>query len=84
MADQITDDEIVRQAKDFYEHELRAKLEVTQPDAFVAIEPISRTYYVGRTLSEAGIQARTAFPGRISFGVRVGHKAAIHIGGIEA
>ena len=84
MADRITDDEIVRQAKEFYERELRATLEATQPDAFVAIEPVSRTYYVGRTLSEAGMKARTAFPGRISFGVRVGHKAAIHIGGFEA
>ena len=84
MTAQLTDDEIVRQAKEFYESELRVQLEATQPDAFVAIEPVSRTYYIGRTLSEAGTKARRAFPGRISFGVRVGHKAAIHIGGFEA
>lgn len=84
MVQQLSDDEIVRQAKAFYDAELRATLEATQPDAFVAIEPVSRTYYVGQTLSEAGQKARRAFPGRISFGVRVGHKAAIHIGGFEA
>ena len=84
MAKQLSDDEIVRQAKEFYEAELRAILETTQPDAFVAIEPMSRTYYVGQTLSEAGQKARRAFPERISFGVRVGHKAAIHIGSFEA
>ena len=83
MTKPLSDDEIVRQAKEFYEAELRATLETTQPEAFVAIEPISRTYSVGQTLSEAGQKARRAFPERIAFGVRVGHNAAIHIGGLQ-
>ena len=81
MVDQLSDDEIERQATEFYERELRASFEATHPDAFVAIEPISRTYYLGRTLSEAGHQARQAHPNRLSFAMRVGHDAAIHIGG---
>ncbi len=84
MIEQLSDGEIVRQAKAFYESELRVTLEATQPNAFVAIEPVSRTYYVGQTLSEAAQKARRAFPERISFGVRVGHKVAIHIGGFGA
>ena len=84
MLKQLSDDEIERQATEFYEHELRAALEATHLNAFVAIEPISRTFYVGRTLSEAGRQARQAFPDRLSFAVRVGHEAAIHIGGFGA
>lgn len=84
MASTLSDDEIERQAMDYYEHELRLSLETTHPDAFVAIEPISRTYYVGRTLRDAGRLARQAYPDRVSFAVRVGHNAAIHIGGFGA
>ncbi len=78
---QLSDNEIEQQATDFYEQELRASLEVAHPNAFVAIEPVSRTFYLGTTLSEAGRKARKAFPDRMSFAVRVGHAAAIHIGG---
>ena len=81
MNAQLSDDEIEQQATDYYERELRASLEVAHPQAFVAIEPISRTYYLGKTLSEAGRNARKAFPDRMSFAMRVGHAAAIHIGG---
>ena len=84
MVSQLSDDEIEQQATEFFERELRASLEVTHPNAFVAIEPISRTFYVGQTLSDAGRQARQAFPNRLSFAVRVGHDAAIHIGGFGA
>lgn len=83
MLQELSDDELVRQAKAFYESELRDTLEATQPDVFVAIEPVSRTYYIGQTLSEAGQYARRAHPERISFGVRVGHKVGIHIGGFQ-
>lgn len=84
MLEELSDDEVERLATEFYEHDLRATLEATHPNAFVAIEPVSRTYYIGNTLSEAGRQARLAFPDRLSFAVRVGHSAAIHIGGIGA
>ena len=77
----LSDDEIERQATEFYDQELRVLLEATQPHAFVAIEPISRSYYLGKTLSEAGHKARLAFPDRLSFAIRVGHSAALHIGG---
>ena len=81
MLEELSDDEIEQRATEFYEHDLRATLEVTHPNAFVAIEPVSRTYYIGNTLSEAGRQARLAYPDRLSFAVRAGHEAAIHIGG---
>lgn len=81
MNTQLSDDDIEQQATDFYEQELRASLEAAHPHAFVAIEPISRTYYLGETLSEVGRKARKAFPDRLSFAMRVGHAAAIHIGG---
>ena len=82
MLKELSDDEIEKRATEFYESDLRANLEASHPNAFVAIEPVSRTYYIGNTLSEAGRQARLAHPDRVSFAVRVGHDAAIHIGGL--
>lgn len=84
MLVELSDDEVERRATAFYEQQLRATLEATHPHAFVAIEPISLTYYIGNTLSEAGKQARMAYPDRLSYAVRVGHDAAIHIGGFGA
>ena len=46
-------------------------LEATHLDAFVAIEPVSRTFYLGATLSEAGRNARRAFPDRTLFATHV-------------
>lgn len=83
MNDQLSDDEVEQRATEFYEHELRSSLETTDLNSFVAIEPISRTHYLGKTLSEVGRKARTAFPNRRSFAMRVGHAAAIHIGGFD-
>ena len=84
MAVQIEKAEIVRLAKEWYERHLRTTLEVEHRDEFVAIEPISQTYFLGKTLSEVGKLARRACPGRIAYALRIGHSAAVQIGGFEA
>lgn len=71
---------LARAAIEFYETDLRKTLEATHPNEFVAIEPQSRTYFFGRTLSEAIQAAKRAQPGRLSYAVRVGHRAAVEIG----
>ena len=76
--------EIVRLAKEWYERCLRATLEAEHRDEFVAIEPISQTYFLGKTLSEVGKLARRACPGKIAYALRIGHPAAVQIGGFEA
>lgn len=82
MVSALSDDQIEQQATAFYEQELRKTLEADHLHSFVAIEPVSRTFYLGKTLSEAGLKARSAFPNRMSFALRVGHAVAIHIGGM--
>jgi hypothetical protein len=72
--------EVARKAQDFYERHLRQKLEATDLNAFVAIEPESGEYFLGHTLSEAAQKARSAFPNRKTFTLRVGHTATVHIG----
>jgi hypothetical protein len=78
---QVYDSEkLIRDATQLYEQKLRSKLETTHPDSFVAVEPISGDFFVGRTLSEAIGAARDKYPDRLAHAMRVGHKTALHFG----
>lgn len=77
MTDELAKDELVRQATAFYDSELRTRMEAGHRDEFVAVEPVSRTYYLGKTMVEATRQSRAAFPGRRSYVMRVGHPSAL-------
>jgi len=71
---------VAERAKHIYEERLRATLESEHRDKFVAIEPDSGDFFIGSTYSESVTAAREAYPDRISFVMRVGHDAAIHMG----
>ena len=73
-------DEFVRLAEEVYETRLRSVLEPEHADEFVAIEPKSGDYFLGKTLSEAIGAARRSHPDRLAHAMRVGHKAALHLG----
>ena len=73
-------EEFVRRAEDVYARRLRAILEPEHVNEFVAIEPESAEYFLGKTLSEAMAAARRAYPDRLAHAMRVGHKAALHFG----
>ena len=73
-------DEFVRRAEEVYATRLRAVLEPEHIDEFVAIEPESGDYFLGKTLNEATRAARQAHPDRLTHVMRVGHKAALHFG----
>ena len=71
---------VAEQAKQFYESRLKAQLEADHRDQFVAIEPISESFYLGDQFIDAALAAKDAYPDRTSFVIRVGHEAAFHIG----
>ena len=71
---------IAAQAKQFYESELKAKLEAEHRDEFVAIEPESKSFFVAQSFIDAGLAAKKAYPKRKSFVIRIGHEAAFHLG----
>ena len=73
-------DDFVRRAELLYEQKLRAQLEDAHRDEFVAVEPVSGDYFLGKTLSEAIGAARRSHPDRLAHAMRVGHKAALHFG----
>lgn len=71
---------VAEKAKAIYAEELRARLEADHRNRYVAIEPESGDYFVADTFGQAVADARAAHPDRISFVIRIGHAAAIHIG----
>ncbi len=73
-------EEVIRRGVQLYEEKLRANLERTNMNDFVAIEPESGDYFFGETLSEAIQASRAAHPDRLAFAMRVGHSAAVQIG----
>jgi predicted phosphoribosyltransferase len=72
--------ELARRARTIYDERYKAKLEATNADDFVAIEPDSGDFFLGKTLSEAIQAARAVHPQRIPFAVRVGHEATVELG----
>ncbi len=73
-------DEFVHRAEEIYVAKLRSVLEPQHVGEFVAIEPESGDYFLGKTLTEATRAARTSYPDRLTHVMRVGHKAALHFG----
>lgn len=72
--------DVAKRAQELYERRLRAGLEATNRNDFVAIEPESGDYFLGKSLSEAIQAARAAYPARLCFALRVGHPTTIEIG----
>ena len=75
---------IAEEAKRVYETRLKAELEAKHRDRFVAIEPVSESFFLGDQFIDAAMAAKKAFPNRKSFVIRVGHEAAFHIGGFAS
>lgn len=75
-------EEFVRRAEEIYASRLRSVLEPGHADEFVAIEPESGEYFLGKTLSEATRAARQSYPDRWTHAMRVGHSAALHLGSL--
>ncbi len=72
---------IAEQAKRFYESRLKSDLEANHRDKFVAIEPVSESFFLAPEFIDAAMAAKLAFPDRKSFVLRIGHETAFHIGG---
>ena len=71
---------IAEKAKEVYDDEFKSRLEVDHFDEFVAIEPESKSFFLGDTFIDAALAAKKAHPDRKAFVIRIGHEAAFHIG----
>ncbi|HWY86152.1 MAG TPA: hypothetical protein VNX28_05485 [Gemmataceae bacterium] len=73
---------VIDRARRIYANQLQTELETRHMNRFVAIEPESGEYFLGDTFDEAVKSARTKYPSRLSHTIKVGHRAAFHIGGL--
>ena len=73
-------DSVADQARKIYEERLKSELEPFHSNEFVAIEPESGDYFLGKTLSEAIGASRAKHPKKLAHAFRVGHRAAVHLG----
>lgn len=74
---------VIDRAKSIYTSQLQSDLESQHMDRFVAIEPESGEFFLADTFDEAVRSARTKYPTRLSHTIRIGHRAAFHIGVLE-
>lgn len=80
MVDLVDSEDLARRAELIYAGKLRTDLERDHRHEFVAIEPDSGDFYLGKTLTEAMGKSREAHPGCLALILRVGHVATIHMG----
>ena len=74
---------VIDRAKRIYADQLQTDLESQHKDRFVAIEPESGEYFLGDTFDAAVKAARTKYPSRLSHVIRIGHRAAFYLGGLQ-
>lgn len=72
--------ELVQAAERLYSTRLKSQLEPMHDGEFIAIEPVSGDYFLGKTLSAAIQAARKTHPTRLPYAMRVGTHPAIHLG----
>jgi hypothetical protein len=71
-------------ARQIYDQRLRSALEAGHHGEYVAVEPDSGDHFLADTLDAAVAAARAAHPARLPHVLRVGHPAALHIGGARS
>ena len=74
---------VIERARRIYAEQLQAVLEHQHLNRFVAIEPESGEYFLGDTFDEAVKSASAKYPSRLSHTIRIGHRAAFHLGGLQ-
>ena len=74
---------VIDRAKRIYVERLQVAMEAKHRGRFVAIEPESGEYFLADSLDGAIRAARARHPARLSHTVRIGHAAALHLGGAQ-
>lgn len=70
------------QGKSTLRGQLQRELERSDSGRFVSIEPESADYFLGDTFDQAVSRALEKYPDRLTHTIRIGHRAALHMGAI--
>ncbi|HEY3026372.1 MAG TPA: hypothetical protein VGJ55_09510 [Pyrinomonadaceae bacterium] len=74
-------DDLVQRGQTTYRQTLVSVLEPSHDGEFVAVEPDSGRYFLGRTASAALVAAHAAMPNHLFYLTRVGRETAHTVGG---
>jgi hypothetical protein len=74
---------LVSNGKKVYQTLVEPFLDESDFGKFVAIEPDSKSYFIGKTDNEAVDKANENFPDKVFYLVRVGFNAAYSFGGLR-
>ncbi len=83
LEESLTDTTLVERGKAFYDLRLKALLEPQFVGQFVAIEPDSGQYFVGKNTLETMRKAWAALPDAQVYLVRIGYGYAHKLGGLR-
>lgn len=73
---------VAADARRIYESQLREELEQKHSGRYACIEPVSGRYFLGDTFDQAVNAAIDVFPERLTYTLRIGDPAALHLGGL--
>ncbi|MFN7845526.1 MAG: hypothetical protein ACK5YR_05635 [Pirellula sp.] len=59
---------------------IKSSLMKEHVNSFVSIEPESKEFFLGPTLSDAVAEAKKKYPNRLVHTFRLGHTATVHFG----
>ena len=71
---------VAEKARQLYETRFRDQLEEQYQGKYLSIEPESGRYFLGNTFDQAVNAATEEFPDRLTYTLRIGHSAALHLG----
>ena len=71
---------VAESAKAHYESNLKAQMEKEHLGKFIAVEPESGQFFIGGTFMECALEAKKEIPDKMSFVIKIGSDAAVHIG----
>src|SRR5689334_4299899 len=74
-------DDIAEKSIKFYDYHLKRELECDRAGQYIAIEPQSKQYFLGKSGTQAFVAAHEAMPGARFYVMRVGYPVTHKIGG---
>ncbi len=77
------DTTLAEKGREFYNQNLKALLEPAENGKFIAIEPESGHYFIGKTTRETLTLAESAMPDKMFYLQRIGYTFAHSFGGLK-
>lgn len=75
--------EIEKRGQEFYNNNLKAKLEKEYLGQFAVIDVDSEEFFLGASLDEALAKARSKYPDRIFHTIKIGSEGIFRVSGIS-